>query len=74
MEWIRISTDPFNADGPIINEATQETWLMEHVFACVHDGPGVDVTSLLPVPRTLNSIMVANRTGRTPLGEFGTLC
>jgi Domain of unknown function (DUF4209) len=109
MEWIRIATDPFNADGLIINEATHEAWLMEHVFAYVHDGSAVDVTNLLleriakkvgtgdgycqgktlcvlldhtgqwvpddivkklSVPRTLNSIMVANRTGRTVLGEF----
>ena len=47
MEWIRISTDPFNADGLIINDATREAWLMEHVFAYVHGGSSVDVTSLL---------------------------
>jgi hypothetical protein len=32
MEWIRVSTDPFNADGLISNDATGQTWLMEHVF------------------------------------------
>jgi Domain of unknown function (DUF4209) len=45
MEWIRIATDPFNADGLIINEATHEAWLMEHVFAYVHDGSAVDAAA-----------------------------
>jgi len=37
-----------------------------------HDGQWVpdDVAKQLPIPCPLNSIMVANRTGKTPSGDF----